>query len=374
MQDEKQSWQIKFRNLLADIQKDKCVLLLGPELLNVNDQNLRATLRHHLLSYNSSDIAHYYERDGFFLFTDKIAKEDVQREINIFYDDLILSDINSLEGGKEEEKNGSSIVDSEMLIKILRLPIHLILSINPDKFLDELAFRHNIKHRFSWFVHGGNAVSDIEDPTGSIPLIYNLCGVVGHDKSLVLDYEDLFSLLSSLLGNPGLPPKLAVALQNAKHFLFLGFDFDRWYSQLLLRVLSGEKAIRKFAIDPIHKNVDTKTFLVKQFGIEFIDDESWFFNELFSQCAMKNLLRDISPSSNQHATKIKRMLQENKPEEALNYLNKVVAMEFENDVIQLISRFSNLKEKEEKKTIDYRDYIVEHNRIVDAILDIISKL
>lgn len=347
-------WDKKFRSIFADIRQNKCVVLIGPEIVKIGNQQLHQVLRDQLNQTNVDDIAHYYERDGFFLFRDRIAKEDVQREVVLFY---------------QEHELGQDI-ETDILLQIARLPVHVILSLNPDAFLSDLAFKYGIKHRFAYFQHGGTAVQEVEPPSADMPLFYNLCGALERDDSLVLDYDDLFQLLSSLLGSPGLPHHLNLALKQAKHFLFVGFDFDKWYSQLLLRLLSGEKAIRKFAIDPSDKNDNTTMFLVKQFGIEFIEDEAAFFSALIERAQAEGLYRDIRQASTPAAVQLIRQLQNGDVLGALNQLKG-------NDksagtATLLLARYHDLKDREARKTIDSRDYVAEHSRIVDAILEAIQ--
>jgi len=344
-------WDKKFRSIFADIRQNKCVILVGPEILKIGSRSFRDVLRDKLDETNNDDIAHYYERDGFFLFRDKIAKEDVQREVVLFYQDYNLD--------KEITEN--------LLLQLVRLRIHVILSINPDTFLSDVAYKYGIKHRFAYFQHGGTAVQDVEVPSGDMPLFYNLYGSLERDNSLVLDYDDLFRLFSSLLGSPGLPPNLALALQQAKHFLFVGFDFDKWYSQLLLRLLSGEKAIRKFAVDTSEKSDNTTTFLVKQFGIEFIEDESAFLTELIRRAEVEGLFRDIMESQTPDAVRIIRFLQNGDVLGGLNHLknNEKTAQ----IAIMLMAQYHDLKDREARRTIDSRDYVVQYNRIVDAIME-----
>jgi len=344
-------WDKKFRSIFADIRQNKCVVLVGPEILKIGTRSLREILRNQLSETNDEDIAHYYERDGFFLFRDKIAKEDVQREVVLFYQDHNL--------GKE--------IAEDLLLKLVRLQAHVILSINPDTFLSDVAFKYGIKHRFAYFQHGGTAVQDVEIPSGDMPLFYNLCGSLERDDSLVLDYDDLFRLLSSLLGSPGLPPNLALALQQAKHFLFVGFDFDKWYSQLLLRLLSGEKAIRKFAIDPSERNDNTTTFLVKQFGIEFIEDEAAFLAELVRRAEVEGLFRDILEVKTPNAVRIVHFLQNGDLLGALNHLK--TNEKVKQASIMLLAQYHDLKDREARKTLDNRDYTIQYNRIVDAITE-----
>jgi hypothetical protein len=345
-------WDRKFRSIFADIKQGKCVVLVGPEIVKIGGKPLRQVLRDQLLSTNADDIAHYYERDGFFLFRDKIAKEDVEREVVLFYQDH------------------QSDVDEAPLLNLVRLRAHVFLSINPDSFLSDVAYKYGIRHRFAYFQHGGTAVQDVEPPSADMPLFYNLFGSLQRDDSLVLDYDDLFRLLSSLLGAPGLPNHLALALQQAKHFLFVGFDFDKWYSQLILRILSGEKAIRKFAVDHTEKNENTTTFLVKQFGIEFIKDEALFLEALAERAAAEGALRDIVEAQTPEVVRLTHYLQNGDVLGALNHLKTNAGAQ--SDATILLARYHELKDREARKTIDSSDYSVEYNRIVDAILETIK--
>jgi hypothetical protein len=350
-------WQRRFRNLTTDIKQQKTVLLLGPEIVNIKGVTVRQTLRDQLNETNADDIAHYYERDGFFLFREKMAKEDVQREVVLFY----------------EDHHTETDVDETLFKQLVRLKTHLVLSINPDSFLSDVAYKYGIKHRFAFFQHGGEAVAEVEEPTAEMPLFYNLCGATDRDDSLVLDYDDLFRLLSSLLGSPGLPLKLKASLQTAKHFLFVGFDFDKWYSQLLLRLLSGEKAIRKFAIDPSVKEENTTTFLVKQFGIEFIEDEAAFLDELFNQCAAQGLMRDIVETQTPNTVQVVKHIQNGDLLKALTFAYEHAKNDDGKKMFTLLlGQYNDLAARQTKGTIDSRDYSVQWNKIIDALLGMMN--
>jgi hypothetical protein len=176
-----------------------------------------------------------------------------------------------------------------------------------------------------------------------------------------------------MLGSPGLPLKLKTALQTAKHFLFIGFDFDKWYSQLLLRLLSGEKAIRKFAIDPTPKEDNTNVFLVKQFGIEFIDDEKSFLEELFRQCKEQGLWRDIVESQTPNATRIIKHIQNGEVLKALNFAkDQVKSEDLKDGITVLLAQFNNLETQKKNGTIDSRDYSVQWNKIIDGLMNLIK--
>ena len=63
-----------WNNILDDIRDQQAVLLIGPEIIHFEGKPLHHCLRESLFKCNPSDIAYYYERDGFFLFSSPEAK------------------------------------------------------------------------------------------------------------------------------------------------------------------------------------------------------------------------------------------------------------------------------------------------------------
>jgi hypothetical protein len=177
------------------------------------------------------------------------------------------------------------------------------------------------------------------------------------------------------MGEPGLPLKLKTTLQlRTSRFLFVGFDFNKWYSQLLLRLLSGKDTnIKSFAISAGERPDSTNTFLVGQFGIEFVEDEAAFLEELCNQCEAKGLLREISAAKSDEAIAVIRHIQKGEIKEAL-VLTEAQAADAETRHVcnQLMAQFSGLQEQQRKGIIDSRDYHKEWNKIVDALLTLTS--
>src|SRR6185503_4126776 len=84
------------------------------------------------------------------------------------------------------------------------------------------------------FYHKNNAAKVIATPSKENPLIYNLLGDLEVEESLILSHKDLFDYFMSLFGNFKLPDALQTSIVAAKHIIFLGFKFEKWYAQLLL--------------------------------------------------------------------------------------------------------------------------------------------
>jgi hypothetical protein len=356
-----EEWSKIFRNLLADIKNEKCVLLIGPEIVKVDGIPLNLFLRDKLIESNAADIVHYYKRDGLFLFRDQAAKQEVQQEINFFYEEHPIGDI----------------IDETTYKHIAEMPFHLVVSINPDCYLSDVCNQYGIKHQFSHFQTNGGAVAEVEEPTKNNPLLYNLCGNYRSDQSLILDYDDLFRLMKTIFGAPGLPTKLKSSLVSAKTFICLGFDFDKWYSQLLLNLLSEKDevgsvkyVIKKYAINTEIADTSTNAFLVQQFGITFLGEEQDFFKELYRRCSDEQMLR---ATSNPVSLNIAHIIQQIRDGEIRNALRSLERFESDDraksDLILLSAQFNHLESERNKGLLNLNDYAVRFNQIVNALLD-----
>jgi hypothetical protein len=352
-------WKHIHENLLDDIEEQKCVLFIGPEVVNVGGKPIQEYLYQNLTKNYPDDIAFFYDKDGLFLFKDKLAKEDVQRALRRQLKQII---------------NQGNQLDETTFVKIASIPFHLVISINPDTYLSDIALKYGLSHRFTYFNHRGDSNNDVELPTAKQPLYYNLCGAKHRDDSFVLDYDDLFSLLQASIGMPGLPERLRRTIQTAKSFLFLGFRFDRWYAQLLLRLLSGERAIKKIALQTDLADSATHTFLVQQFQVQFLGEESTFFNDLYQNCIDKKIIREPIEPRTAEQQQIIRHLQNAEIFEALDLIIKSIDInkntEQYHQAVMLQSRFSNLSNSNAKGTLDYREHNIEFNKIVDLLLEL----
>ena len=216
---------------------------------------------------------------------------------------------------------------------------------------------------------------DVEEPQKDLPLFYNLCGTVYDDESIILDYEDVFRLVASSVGAPGLPPKLQTALGKVRIFFFLGFQFEKWYTQLLLRLVCGHEETEKYAANQQHVDQRVREFLLHQFQIEFLDKNQSFLDILHEKCGGRNLLRPLADPASPDEIRLIRMIQTGKelygPLEFLRERTEKTTQSTEATL--LLGRYNNLMEERKKGTIDNRDYFTEHNRIIDGILQTIRK-
>ena len=313
-----------------DIEQGRCVLLIGPEVCSFQEKTLIEYVHEMVQAQNEDQIAYYYSKDNLFLFKSDFEKEEVRRSVQDIYRDVIFP--------------------KRVYQKILETPIPLIISLNPDTYLTDLAKRAGLPHDFSHFRFNGEGNEKIEQtPTKARPLIYNLLGSREEEESLVLNYEDLFNLLKALLPN-GLPDKIRVQLRKARSFLFLGCDFKKWYAQLLLQLLTGDRPGRsKLAINRPIDDEHARSFLITQFGITFLGQEHQFFDELHEALATRYQLRVLQfPDQNEQVNieSIRRLIAEGKLNQALALTQNLILNTKQLDtLIGLVNRYKDWEKK-----------------------------
>ena len=350
-------------DIVEDLYDEKCTLFIGPEFLTIDDKPLMQYIHGQILQDNRADILHYYERDNLFLFSDEVAKLNAPRLIKRIYRSLEL--------------------DTVLLGKILELPFSLIITLTPDTFLTDMASgsHYSIPHNFRFFRYNGEGHEALPEPKKDCPLIYNLFGCINEDESLVLDYNDLFQLLQVALGPDGLPRILQKKLMESRSYVFLGFDFEKWYAQLLLQLLIGKrKGAQKLAIDTTIASNESRNFLLHQFRIDFLDDELNFLEQLYDACskAPKPLLRQLKKPLAMPtglAEEIKNLIATNQLNEAISLLERAsIAKAQYDEVLLLKSRFKDWKTKTTNNTMYSHESEVLINRIREELLQIVNHI
>lgn len=346
---------MNWHDLLEDIDEEQAILFLGPELVQLDGKSLGLHVREQLHRENPGDILHHYQRDGIFLFRDDTAKVAAQKKIKRLYRQLPP--------------------DEALLQRIAGLPFHLIISFTPDTHLRDTFENCGINPIFHHF-RSTDSFDALPKPEKARPLIYNLAGLIGDDESLVLDYEDVFNLMKDCL-TTGLPLKLGERLVKASTFIFLGFDFEKWHTQMLLRFLSQRPGIAKFAIEGEKPTGDdTSAFLIDGFKIRFEkgerEDEN-FFDSLYRRCAEQGVLRPLENLYSGKQSAIMRLVSAGKISTAIEeLLQHLTDPEDIKDATLASSRLQSLEEAKDR--MDARDYWVERNKIAYAVIQLAKKL
>jgi SIR2-like domain/Effector-associated domain 11 len=360
------SWDKVFSKLLFDIQTRSCVLMIGPEIIQADGQGLQRHLRDYLQRQNSDDIEHYYEKEGLFLFKSQTSKNEVQRSVSQYFYQLQT--------------------DTSIFKIIANTPFPLVISVNPDNLLAD-AYESN-PHYTAYFNHhiGTNDSQRIEDWNGQSPLVYNLCGLFEEDASLLLDYDDLFSFMKTILGPVGLPDNVRGRLRRAKSFLFLGFQFDRWYTQLLLRLLNDGNSPTQIALNTEMGDSEAHHFLLKRYNMQF------FGRSLKNQAKAESItglefltelnLRWSKAQAEQHTdteqpskASVRRMVERGDLERALTTMPQLFSDPEDRDMVIMLSNwYVNWKKEHEKGVEDSRTLENRYNRVLNGILEQLKNL
>ena len=261
---------------MADhIEAEKCVLFLGPDTDRLSTgESPRAKAMAAMVERNRNRIVQYNEQDGFMLFNKPSDRMILLPEIKNIY---------------------AQEYAAEILAKIAEIPFHLIISVIPDEsyknIYDDL-FGKDIS--FGYFSKNPSTLSE-ELPTKNAPLLYNIFGSTREDESMVLTFDDLFTYLMSIFNGQALPHRIIDLINRASEFVFIGFQFERWYFQLMLKLLMSKNAqepqLIRFA-SPRNDNARILSLCENNFQINFIDEPTVnFIRELHRECESRELIR-----------------------------------------------------------------------------------
>jgi len=264
--------------IVKTIKRERCVLFLGPEIFKTKKGVSRQAEFFKQLAVDNPDKILSYNDDGFFLFANSQAKTRTFLKIVDFFEENL---------------------DEDIIRKIAEIPFHTIVSINPNINLKRMFEKNNQPHTFEFFHK--NIKKDIADaPSKDKPLLFNLFGTVTKEDTLVLTHDELFEYFKALMGNNVLPLELRSALENALDYIFLGFQFDKWYVQLILSLLNLHDEKYHFIryASATKLSSETASLCINHFKIEFIDnDTNKFLDTLHQKCQEVGILRNFSATN-----------------------------------------------------------------------------
>ena len=308
-------------DILREIEQQRAVLLLGHNFLPQTHE----ALHRHLSQKLGDKLRHFYSHDGLFLFADNDTKTLAQIEAAEFY--------------------GNLQADDALLRKIVEIPFPLIVSANPDKLLVDAFATYRLRLQFDYFSSGNKVESyNLERPASDKPVLYNLCGSVEDQESLILDYDDLFKMFKKLLPDHIIPnSEVRMPLARATTFIFVGFHFERWYTQLFLRYLNQHddqfrSNSRNYVLKTTFSDADFQKFFMEQFNVKFIGADWAFFEELHTRFKEKypNKMRQLVETLSPKATTIVQLIEKHDLNNAFTML-KMFATDLDADDQNLLT-------------------------------------
>ncbi|MEM9885036.1 MAG: SIR2 family protein [Bacteroidota bacterium] len=345
------------------IQNGKCILFLGPELFtNAQGERLEARLLSYLNIVKDEQVRIY--EDGLFFFKDPTRHTLIAYKIRQFFEQEQLSEAQTL------------------FEQIAHIPFHFIISITPDHLLERAFEAQNFKYQADFYKKKqvntkGNAL-----PSAQKPLLYNMFGSIHHPESLLLDHNNLFDYLESVFEGNKLSNTLRDhILSDTQSIIFLGVPFERWYMQLIMRILqlNGNKKFLRFA-DSQNVSERIQVFGKDEFLINFIpNDIPEFVQEIYQRCASKGILRTQAASKTSFVesllTKFKNGNIDAIFEPFEDWLDEMGerATNLINDLAVLSNRHRRHQRKIDKGMLNFENATVETNAISDALLRLLQQ-
>lgn len=352
-----------WKPILNDLEKERAVLLLGPHFLPHQGESILADFNAYLTEHLADESIHFFSRDGVFLFDNALAKMDAQTEAEVFFKSLA--------------------VEEDVLASLAQLPFSLFLSVNPDLLLPQYFSKRQLNFQFDYFSTKDKATpSNVTKPSAASPLIYNLCGSVEDYQSLVLDFDDTFELLKNLLGDFGIPKAVNDILVNSTTYIFIGFQFDKWYTQLLLRYINKNRdhfsnSKKNYAGKTIIDDEDTKLFFQQQFNLTIYGGDWQFLHDLFKEYSFNRKKRQLLDPLSDRSSLVRRLIQFNNIEGALEQLEDYASSfsdPLRNELVLYKSDYYAWLSESRNKTTSQENLDIKIARVRKGLLDLTQKL
>lgn len=348
-------------DLLKEIEEQSAVLLLGHDVFPGALEDLHTQLQEKL----GNKLLHFHARDGLFLFADNDAKTAAQKEAARFF------------------KRAKP--DEAILRKIVEMPFRMMISANPDKALPEAFATYRQRLQFDYFSSNYKEREyTVTRPSDDNPLLYNLCGSVEDQESLVLDYDDLFKMLKTLLSDLKIPNEIRLPLLKTTTYVFVGFHFERWYTQLFLRYLNMNdnqfsNNSRNYVLQTTFRDEEMQRFFLRQFNVKFIGADMAFFEELHRRFREKypDKIRKIIETLSPTATAIVQLVEKDDLNAAIAML-KIFAAQLAADEQEILTlteaNWNEYRANKEDGTVSQENLQLQKSKIRKNILELTKKL
>lgn len=266
---------VRWRRLLQALRHQGCVLFIGPEVsTNAGGKSLHTEFYKDLA--RDFDDIQFLEHEGFF------SPES---------DEEILYDILDFYSKDFPKKN---IAGRKILEKLAEVPFSLIISLCPDDTMHRVFTDYGINHQF--LAYDGTK-QEVDSISPEKPVIYNILGNAASNGRYIFTHENFYNYLNKI----SIPAGIKKKIQEATHYLFIGFDFDKWYNRLLLFILDFEQkksGAHRLTVGNKNMQEEIEKFIEKQFNITCIDNDysqfvEWLLHNVAEEGIRKNLNNDF---------------------------------------------------------------------------------
>ena len=353
------------RLMVNNILNDRCVLMLGPGISETaNGRNLQEAIQQYF--EQETDLQLTYD-------IDHLVSFDNNKTYKTFYHSDLLTFY--------ERHRAPSTLQKQ----IAQIPFHLMISTNPDLRQKYAFYQHEVDFHFYNKIENP---TDVRVPSKERPLLYNLFGSIEEENSLIITSDDLFEFLFSILGGENrLPRELQNTLRQAKVFLFLGFNFEKWYLKLILRLFRlHQDPLPIVSKQPLEQGM--RAFYINNFEMQFVDmDAKSLIGALHAEFEKRGKLRaiveeyDISTHTQKEhpiLLRIRELVKDGNLEEALENLEEFVEKledgELLDDVTILFGNYRRTQKKIRRQELSSENERIQIAQIQNGILDIVGEL
>jgi hypothetical protein len=262
---------IRWRRLLQALRHQGCILFIGPEIsVNSKGESLHQEF-YKELALDFPEIE-YLENEGYF------SPES---------DEIILYDVLDFYSKDFPKKNTSG---RKILEQLAQVPFSLIISLCPDDTMHKVFSDYDLEHQF--LAYDGTK-QEVDPMTPERPVLYNILGNAASNGRYIFTHENFYNYLNKV----HIPAEIKKKIQDATHYLFIGFDFNKWYNRLLLFILEFEQkksGAHRMTIGNKNVKEDIEKFIAKQFNITFVDNEysqfiEWLLHNVGEDGTIRNL-------------------------------------------------------------------------------------
>jgi hypothetical protein len=265
-----------FQDILSDIQNESCVLIVGPDLVDYGESSCFETLCDELQRDNQYNQLIDLNPQYVFVHEELLQLKPTAKETTV---------LRYFERFYQRQSQYD-----EPLKKIAQIPFHLIVSFLPDTRLKRIFEEQHLRFQYSHYPREENP-KPVEKPTKETPLIYNILGDFS-EGDVIITFDHLFQYLSGIMGKRELPQLMQEAFKKARTFLFLGVHFERWYVQLILRIITTKDKKEKYTILKNAGGSEVYTLIARRLELDFIPTEPIeFLNQLYEECGRNKLLK-----------------------------------------------------------------------------------
>jgi hypothetical protein len=370
---------VRWKQLLRRLERQKAVLLLGPEVPMIG-QEAPLSIKEALQDYVKQDLQEilqeydlqkleYYNEDGFFHVKDDY-KSEVIYPIVQFYKELDVAPVHH---------------------KLVELPFHLILSLSPDDLLPRAMEAMGLPYTFHHYDKRRYNKDDDETMLNFKPsldqrLIYNLFGSIHNEGSLILSYDDLFEFLQRIFNNYRLPDAVREAILEANCFVFIGFNYSKWYLKLLLRLMNLHEKVKTIYGMDAPERPELETFYVNEFDVNFTRlNTREFVDQLYEACQEAGMLIQRTSAgaaslkiAKDLSNQIKALVAEDSLQQAFDMLQSACALgelpvECCRQQVLLSARLTSLQKDQNKGILDYREFALQRNILINDLLELLHQ-